>query len=504
MAAEATVHSRRTAAAMAVGGLVVAYLATRVAFIDRFPYFVDEGAYAVFVDKASRSVHDLFVSYELGREPLQTWLGIPLVKLGLSALAAVRAISIAAGLLAIGVIGLLGRRLGGDRVGFTAAALCVVLPFFLVNQSMGTVESMVTLLMASALYLQIELARSPRLSTAALLGLVIAAATLTKESTKPALALLPLSLLCFDWSPAGRRERLRTWLWGVAVVVGLFVLAQLLLHASSRYPELEAHRATPLYTVRSVKDVLKDPFASWGTAWSAYRPAFFQYISIPLLAAGAAGTVLAWRRNPRLTLLLLAWIFVPLLISLSFAALPFPRHVMYLVPPAIALMALALVEGADWIRDRVPGRAGLALTALAALLVLLPALRLDWRLLAHPATAHYPGLDEKYVSGTAGGAPWPVFADEIRRRAPRGEVRIVDVGNNATVVRLKLGLDSRFVFVSRTPPEVARARFAITDELPGPFVNRELLATVRRQFTLVREFRRPHDGAVARLYERPR
>ena len=486
----------------AAGGLAAVYLASRIAFIHRFPYFVDEGAYAVLVDKASRSLHDLFVSYTLGREPLQTWLGIPLVKLGTSALTAVRAISIAAGLLAVGVIGLLGRRLGGVRVGFTAAALCVVLPFFLVNQSMGTVESMVTLLMASALYLQIELAREPRMSRAVLLGLVIGAATLTKESTKPALALLPLSLLCFDWSPEGRRERLRTWLWGVAAVLGLFVLAQLLLHASSRYDELEAHRDTPLYTVRSIKDVLTDPFASWGIAWHAYRPAFFEYISIPLLVAGAAGTVLAWRRDMRLTVLLLAWIAVPLVISLSFTTLPFPRHVVYLVPPAIALMALALVRGADWIAERVPGRAAPALTAVAAVLVLLPALRLDARLLAHPATAKYPGADQKYISGTAGGAPWPVFADEIRRRAPQGEVRIVDVGNNATVVRLLLGLDSRYLFVSRTPDDLARARFAITDELPGPFINRALLAQVERQFKLIHECRRPRDGAVARLWER--
>jgi 4-amino-4-deoxy-L-arabinose transferase-like glycosyltransferase len=503
MAAEATLTRGRTAALAVAGGLAAAYLASRIAFTARFPYFVDEGAYAVFVDKASRSWHDLFVSYTLGREPLQTWLGIPMVKLGLTALTAVRIISIVAGLLAVGVIGLLGRRLGGNRVGLAAAALCVVMPFFLVNQSMGTVESMVVLIMVGALYLQIEHARRPQLSTALLLGLVIGAGTLTKESTKPALALLPLSLLCFDWSPEGRRERLRTWLWGVAIVVGLFVLAQLLLHASSRYPELTAHRNTPLYTVRSVKDVLTDPFGSWGIAWSAYRPAFFQYVSIPLLVAAAAGTVLAWRRDRGLTLVLLTWTVVPLLISLSFTTLPFPRHVLYVVPPALALMALALVEGADWITGRVRGRAGPALVAVAALLVLLPALRLDWRLLAHPDTAKYPGLDQKYVSGTAGGAPWPVFVDEIRKRAaPTGEVRIVDAGNNATVVRLQLGLDSRYVFVKRTPQDVARADFAITDDLPEPFINHQLIDQIGREYELVKEFPRPRGGAVARLYQR--
>ena len=44
------------------------------------------------------------------------------------------------GLYTLVVIGLLGRRLGGTLVGFVAAALCVVLPFFVVHDGIGIIE----------------------------------------------------------------------------------------------------------------------------------------------------------------------------------------------------------------------------------------------------------------------------------------------------------------------------------------------------------------------------
>ena len=96
------------------------YLATRLWFLHRFPYFVDEAQYAYYTDRAAHSLHDLFISYEIGREPLFIWLGIPLVKLGVAPLMAVRLVSMLSGLLTVAVVGLLGRMLGGTSVGLAA------------------------------------------------------------------------------------------------------------------------------------------------------------------------------------------------------------------------------------------------------------------------------------------------------------------------------------------------------------------------------------------------
>ena len=93
-----------------------------------------------------------------------------------------------------------------------------------------------------SLYLQIEFARRPRLWLAGLLGVVLAAGVLTKLNTLPALVLLPVSLLCFDWSGPGRRRRMTRWLQGIAVVTAIVVAAYLLQRSSSYYVQLEAAR----------------------------------------------------------------------------------------------------------------------------------------------------------------------------------------------------------------------------------------------------------------------
>jgi 4-amino-4-deoxy-L-arabinose transferase-like glycosyltransferase len=484
------------------GAIVALYAATRFAFSSRFPYFIDEGTYAQYTWDASHSIHKLYISIRYGREPLQTWLAIPLVKLGIGPLNALRIVSVLAGLVTAAVVGLLGRRLGGVRVGLTAAALCVVLPFFVVHDGIGTAEPLVTLWMACALYLQVELARRPALGVAALLGLVLAAGYLTKDNTKPALALLPLSLLVFDWSPAGRRERLRTWLMGVGVVVLMLIAAQLVMRASSFYPLYQASRSGNFYLVRSFGDVLGDPFAAWGTAWAQYRPALVQYVSLPLLAVGALGAVLSWRRQPRLTLLLLAWLALPLLTSLTFAVLPFPRHIMYLLPAGVALIAYGLVEGVDWLRRRVSPRFAILVCALAVLIVLLPALRMDARVLANPDSARYPAADDHMVTHASGGYPWPAVADEIRRRVRAGKLVILSSSANPTIVNFLLGPDPRYTFVRGSSPLAKEADLALADETP--FADVAALGIMQKgHFRVVRRFARPRGGAVVTMYARP-
>jgi 4-amino-4-deoxy-L-arabinose transferase-like glycosyltransferase len=495
---------RREGIALVAAAILAAYVVTRVAFIARFPYFLDEGTYAVFTYKAANSLHDLFISYTIAREPLMFWLGIPWVKLGFNPLDAVRIVSAMAGLMSAVFIGLVGRRLGGTYVGLTAAGLYVVLPFFVVHDGIGIIEPLVTLAMASALYFQVELARRPDLRVAALLGLALAAGVLTKENTRPALALIPLSLLCFDWSPADRPRRLTVWLEGIGIALVMAAAAYVLLRTSSRYPDFEKARENPLlYTVRPLGDVLRDPFGAIGPAWSAYRPAFAGYVTLPLLATALAGAVLALRRHRGLALILLAWIFVPFTVAMLFSTAPFPRHVMYLLPPGIVLAAFALVEGVQLARRLMPARRAAVACVLTGLLLLAPALRLDLRILAHPDTARYPGLDDlQYVTGTGGGTVWPPMADLIRSRARGDRVYILSPTAYTQVLEMLLGPSPRYVTVDGLSPLASRAQFAVNDEIP--FLDGTAAAVVEKeQFVPIQRFTRPRGGATATLLQRP-
>ena len=215
----------------------------------------------------------------------------------------------------------------------------------------------------------------------------------------------------------------------------------------------------------------------------------------------AAGGLLAWRRDPRLTALLLAWIALPLAVALTFASYPFPRYVLYLTPPMIVLMAYALVLAYAWAWRRLPPAAASLSWVAAATLLLLPALRLDARILRDPATARYPGLDDRYVTGTSGGAAWPAVADAIRQRARDRRVVILGATGIPGTLRLLLARDSRYVFVGGRSPLAPQARFAVVDELP--FTDPQALALIQREhLVLVRRFARPRGGAVVKLYER--
>jgi hypothetical protein len=176
-----------------------------------------------------------------------------------------------------------------------------------------------------------------------------------------------------------------------------------------------------------VSDVLNDPFGVIDLNWDVYGPALSGYVTIPLLLAALVGAVLSWRSQPRATLVLLAWILVPFAVGMLFQLRPFPRHAMFLVPPALALSAYAIVRGARLAERRLSRPAAAIACAAATAVVLAPAVVLDGRVLAHPATADYPGLDYwQYVAGWPAGGPWDRSADLLRERTGgRGAVTLV-------------------------------------------------------------------------------
>jgi 4-amino-4-deoxy-L-arabinose transferase-like glycosyltransferase len=499
----------RSARRVVVIGIMVsvtaAYLASRFWFIASFPYFVDEGTYAQFIYQGAHPPYDLFMSMTIGKEPMQAWLGILFVELGVNSLTAVRLVSVFSGLATVGVVALLGLRMGGIAVGLSAAALSVVLPFFLVHDGIGIEEPLVTLIMASALYVQVQLARRPHLRTAALLGLILASGYLTKQSTLPALALIPVSLVCFDWSPDGRRHRIVLWLLGIMLVLAMVASADLLLRASPHYKEFVAVRRSGAgnYPVRSLSAVFAHPFAGWDRAWSVFRPALESYVTIPLIGSAAAGAAVGLLRRPQLTVTLLAWLVLPLVVALLFTESPFPRNVMYIMPPAIVLSGYALTEGGRWALRAIHTKAAPAVVAATVIALLLPALRFDARVLTHPATANYPSLDDwQYVTGVPAGSPWPSLTDAIRHFAAGKRVVVATPVSSSyesrfdpAITQLMLDNSPRYVFVESNSPVAREAQLAVTDSDRTLGADMQSLRAISQQRpVLIAQFARPRPS----------
>lgn len=499
----------RTGAIALVLGLAAVYLSTRLWFMSRLPYFLDEGIFAGFSYQGAQSSHQLFVSLSIGKEPLQAWLGIVWQWLGANPLMSMRLVSLTSGLLTVAVVGVLGRRLGGRAVGAVAAALCVLLPFFVVTDGVGIEEPLITLMMVTALYVQIRLAEDPSLIWGVVLAAVLAVGILTKQTGQAAVFLLPFSLVCFDFSAPDRRQRVGRWVGAVAIALAAVIAAEVLLRSSSYWGQgVALLRALPL--VRTFSQVLSAPFATSGHAWAVFQPALTGYVTLPLIAAGVLGALLALRTQRRLTTLIAVWIVVPFLAALTFTLVPYPRHIMYVLPQAMVLIAYAAVwAGARWRRVSRYAGPGVAAAVAVGVLIMLPALLLDARLLAHPRVARYPGLDDlQYVTGVPAGGGWPSVAEAIRRRSGGRPTVILVAEADPNVIRFLLSAnpDSRgnpYTVVLPSDSRFAQSRFAIVDQLP--FVDEGALRFIARErFAVVGRFPRPRGGAVITLYERPR
>lgn len=484
--------------------LMALYLATRLWFISRFPYFSDEGIYATFANLGAHSLDKLFVSLIIGREPLFTWLAIPWIKLGFNPLTAVRLVSVISGLLTVGIVALIARRIADTVTAVFAAALCVVLPFFVVHDGIGIYEPLVTLIMAGALYVQLDLAQRPRLAAGALLGLVLGLGILTKENTEPAIALVPVSLLWFDWGRSGCRHRLVTWLGAIAITASAIVGAEFILRSSHYYPNYQNAHAIGFVKARTLHQVLADPFGpTTRQAWWVVRPALLGYVTIPLLIAAALGAAQVWRRNGRLALLLVVWVLFPFAVALLFTTFPFPRHVMYVLPPAIVLMASALVRSGRFLSGVVPTRLRMATCAVAGGLVLAPAGLFDGSVLAHPRTARYPGLDEwQYVTGYPSGGVWPAVADTIRRVVTGPHVVVLTPLGSPMILGFLMQSSPRYHFIWSIQPAAPSAQLILREVVP-PFPDPKTDAIMAHgHFVLVRQFQRPNHGTAVRLYQR--
>jgi 4-amino-4-deoxy-L-arabinose transferase-like glycosyltransferase len=112
-------------------------------------------------------------------------------------------VGILAGTATIVVTGLLGRRVGGERLGLIAAALTAVYPLLIAADGSLRSESVFALLVTLALLQTLRLRETPSVWNAALLGVIIALATLTRSEGLLLVVLLPFGV-------AGLRRGLAT------------------------------------------------------------------------------------------------------------------------------------------------------------------------------------------------------------------------------------------------------------------------------------------------------
>ncbi len=181
-----------------LGLIILVYGATRIVNIEAWPQFSDEGIYIRWAKVAWRDSSWRFISITDGRQPLQTWATIPLLKIFWpNALLAGRMFSVVSGFAALmGTITLL-YYLWGKKAAYIGAVLYLCMPYFVFYDRMALVDSAVNAGFVWIVFFSIWLARERRLDTALLFGIVGGITLLAKSSARLFLAVAATAPVLF-------------------------------------------------------------------------------------------------------------------------------------------------------------------------------------------------------------------------------------------------------------------------------------------------------------------
>jgi 4-amino-4-deoxy-L-arabinose transferase-like glycosyltransferase len=491
----------------------LAFLGTRLALVWRFPPFWDEAYYATWTLEVFRHPGHPLRALDYGKEPLLTWLGLVPLAGGAGPLTAVREVSVFAGAVSMVAVGMLAREIGGATAGVAAALVYAALPFFVVHESLGLMEPLLVAAIVVAVLLEVRMAREPQVLLGAGAGLATGAALLTKGTGVLAIAALPTTLLCFDWSVRDRAARLRRWAAGAVTSLAVAGACYLVVLTSPQYHRLTDERHESL---RTLHDGLAHRQQWWNIGWPNTWHALEGYFPKPLLVLAAIGFVLALiARRARIAVLIGGWIAVSVVLTVLLAKTPYPRYLAVAVAFLAALAGCGTAGVVALARAFTGGRrwaAPAAAVAMAAAFI--PAARFDARVIDHPATFRYPAIDyEQYVTGGYSGTGWREVADRITRVTGGRPAKIVVGGVFSWA--LPILLDGRRSITSPELDGLVRPDrsgfvgldYAHPDESLGDaqflvLNGAELPKGLKTPLTLLLTYRRPVNGAPVplRLY----
>ena len=222
--------------------------------------------------------------------PLYTTYLSAFASLGLRSVLQQRLASCLLGAATVAVLGLLGRRLGGERAGLLAAGLAAVYPQLWLNDGQLLSESITALVIALLMVGVERYRRSPTLVTAALIGGATALAALARGELILLFPLIAIPVVVL-WSD-GRRARLVRL--GASTAALLIVLGPWVGWNLSRFhhPELVSSGfGTALYAGTCDPAFSGSLIGYWGGVGCS-----LPQITIP---APSAATLARWERDPQ-------------------------------------------------------------------------------------------------------------------------------------------------------------------------------------------------------------
>jgi 4-amino-4-deoxy-L-arabinose transferase-like glycosyltransferase len=164
--------------------LLLAFLVTRITNLTKLLIFTDEAIYIHWAHLAWKDAAWRFVSLTDGRQPLQTWATIPLLKLFSDPLFAGRMFGVMSGLFAVIGIFILLYYLFGKKYAFIGTFIYIINPYYLFYERMALADAAVNGFFIWTLLCSMLLIKNRRLDLAIAFGFIAGFGTLSKSTMR--------------------------------------------------------------------------------------------------------------------------------------------------------------------------------------------------------------------------------------------------------------------------------------------------------------------------------
>ena len=308
--------------------IICLYFLTRTINLTKLPIFCDEGIYIRWAKVAWHDASWRFISLTDGKQPLQTWVTIPFLKLfPNNMLLAGRLFSVTGGF--IGLIGAFSLLffLFGKNIALIGSLFYVFTPYFLFYERMALVDSWVNAGAIWILFLSIFVVKKRRLDLSLLFGFIGGFFLLAKSSVQMFVMLsvfAPVIILQKNLKRLFSDSINYYILFGISSVIALIIYNVQRLSPFFQFVNLKSYTF-----IMSFQEFLKTPFQYFSHNIK-YLPLYVSWeMGFVLTLYGLLGLFLLFKNEKRLASYLCIWILLPFTFLCFFTKVLFPRYLIF-------------------------------------------------------------------------------------------------------------------------------------------------------------------------------
>lgn len=399
------------------------------------PIFTDEAIYTRWSQIARYDANWRFISLTDGKQPTFVWIDMVIMRFIHDPLLAGRLVSTFAGFMTMGGLFFLGREFFKSKesiekgifsftkkatfIGVIAALVYIIYPFSLVYDRMALYDSLVAMISVWALYLEILLVRYRRLDIALILGMVIGVGVLTKTSAFFFIYLLPFSLLLFNLREKHLIRELSKWigLAGISIIIAYAMYS--IQRLSPFFNIIDEKNAVFVYPM---KEWLEHPFRFIEGNLRGMFDWLIHYFTLPVFIFLFGYLFVDFKHKLREKLLILVWFAAPFFALALFARLLYPRFILFMTMPLLALLAYSIEDVLGRFRSN-------ALKAAFIIVLISLVLRSDFLILTNFANSPIPKLDsEQYINGWPSGGGIKEIIAYLDQQSKKGKIFVLSTG----------------------------------------------------------------------------